>query len=270
MSNFLTFKSKVGEVEREFLVRKPNRQQQQEGQKVYNRAFNDAISSGALLRRKLEDFMKEQDLWDDQKQVKREELIRQVRSNEKKLLEGGIDIMDAHEIATVKLPQLRRDLNDLNLVRNELDIHTAEGQAENNQFNYWVSVCLVYNDTQKPVFTSLDDYHEKSDQDYAITGAAKMALLVWGMAEDFAATLPENQFLKEQGFTDEKGRLVNSDGRLVDIKGRLIDENGRFVNENNEYVDTHGNKVDEDGNLVVEKKPFIDNRKKVEVVSTEE
>lgn len=264
MSNKLTYKGTVDGKEREIVVLKPNRQQQQEGQKVYNRAFNDAISSGALLRRKLDDFMKQQGLWDEDKQVKREELLKQIRSQEKRLLEGGFDIMEAYELASKRLPELRQEFNKLNATRNELDIHTAEGQAENAQFNYWVSTCLVYNDTQKPVFKSVDDYYEKSDQDYAVAGAAKLALLMWDIAEDFAATLPENQFLKEQGFVDEKGRLVNDDGKLVDLKGRLIDDQGRFINEAGEFVDLNGDRVDENGNLIVEKKPFTGEKRKAE------
>lgn len=268
--NEIMFKAKVDEVEKEFLVRLPNLQEQREGQKEYNRAWTDAVKSGALLRSKLEDFMKEQSLWDDKKQQEVSELGRKINEKEQVLAKGGIKLSEAKKTA-LELKKLRVELRELISKRMELDVHTAEGQADNARFNYWVSTCLVYNDTKKPVFSSLDEYLNNSSKDYASLGASKLAELLYNLNSNFEDTLEENQFLKEFKFVDDKGRLINKDGHLVDEEGRLIDEEGYYVNEEGKRVDIDGNPIDEEGNYAFERQPFLDDDgNPVEVEKAEE
>lgn len=243
--------------EQNLIVRRPNMPQQREGQKVYNRAFNDAISSGALLRAKLDDFMRAQDMWDDKKQEEMTLLGKSCLVIEKVLAKGGIKLTVAKEKA-LELRGLRNKVRDLISERTELDIHTAEGQADNSRFNYWVSACMVYNDSQKPVFESVDTYLENQTETYAADGAAKLAQLLYNLSEDYDDKLEENQFLREFGFADDQNRLVNSDGHLVDDKNRLIDEKHNWVNAEGKKVDIDGNLLDEDGNYIFDRKPFLD------------
>ena len=55
-------------------VLKPKAKHLREAQLSYNRAFRDALESGALLRQKLEDHMREQGIWDDTKQERYDEI----------------------------------------------------------------------------------------------------------------------------------------------------------------------------------------------------
>ena len=240
-----------------YMVRLPNLKQQQEGQKVYNKAFSSAVQSGALLRVKLEDFMREQGIWDEKKQAKMTELSKAVLAKEKQLVEGGIKLSEGKEVA-LELKQLRVEIKNLIAERMEQDVNTAEGQADNARFNYWVSACMVYNDSQKPVFSSVDDYIARSTEDLASTGASKLAELMYNLNSEFEDSLEENAFLQAYGFADSENRLINDDGHLVDDEGRLIDEDGYFVNEDGERVDIEGNLLDENGRLKLERKPFLD------------
>jgi len=251
------YSAKIDSVEKEFLVRLPNVDQQREGQKEYNKAFSDAVKSGALLRSKLDDFMKEQNLWDDKKQEEVSNLGKDIADKEKALAKGGIKLSEAKNIA-LELRSLRFKLRELISKRMDLDVHTAEGQADNARFNYWVSQCLVYNDTKKAVFSGLDDYLNKSSEPYASKGASKLAELLYSVNSDFEDSLEENQFLREFGFTDEKGRLINKEGKLVDVDGKLINEKGNWINEDGEVVDAEGNLIDEKGNYKFDRKPFLD------------
>jgi len=61
-------------VSRKFSITEASLQQQNEATKVYNRAFRDALESGALLRNKLEDYMRTQGMWNDEKQAELEVL----------------------------------------------------------------------------------------------------------------------------------------------------------------------------------------------------
>lgn len=241
----------------EYLVVKPNLKQQREAQKVYNRAFKDAVESGALLRDRLSDFITEQGMWNDEKETELISLQKQISESERKLAEGGISLSDAKSIA-LNIKKLRIEVTQLVSVRSRMDQNTAEGQADNARFNFLVSSCLVYNKTKKPVYGSLDAYLNDISSEVANKGAESLAKMMFGLSSDFESQLPENKFLSEFNFVDEDLRLVDDKGRFVDEEGRLIDENGRFINEEGEFVDIDGNRVDENGDFVVERKPFLD------------
>lgn len=273
MSNVVLFKCKVQKVmqdgsletsdnEREFCVRRPTPAQSREAQKVYNTAFQEALSSNAILRAKLDDVARAQGLWDDKKQEEFKEINSQILHAEKRLNSGGFDLDEAVKLAK-EVRKLRAKLRALVSSRTELDVHTVEGQADNARFNYLVSACLVYNDTQKPVFSNMDDYLSNSFTDQAVMGATKLAQMLYQVNEDYESKYAENQFLKEYGFVDEKNRFVNESGHLVDEENRLINEDGHFVLEDGTLCDIEGNKIDEDGNYVVEKKPFLKDGKPV-------
>lgn len=256
--NIDTFKMFVDGKEQEFLIRSPSLADQRESQKVYNQAFSDAVKSGCIVRARLDDLLKEQGLWDDQKQIKFNTLQQELLDNEKILAKGGISLKAAKEIA-VKMKSIREDLRELISVRTNLDNHTAEGQADNARFNYLISACLVYsNNKEKKYFKDYSEYLSRASEPVAIKAAQVLANMLYGLDNDYEKKLPENKFLVKYKFVDEKLRLVNDKGRLVDSEGRLIDDNGRFINEEGKYVDKNGNLVDENGDYVLEFKPFTD------------
>lgn len=252
----------IGE-EKEYCVRKPNAKQLRDGQKVYNRAFSEAISSGCILRSKLEDFMRRQNLWDDEKQAELTSLNKEIISIEHQLTAGGIEFDQAVAIAK-KNRRLRTQLRNLLSARTDLDSNTAEGQADNERFNYYVSVCLVYNNTQQPVFKSLDEYVENASTEQAVTGATKLAQMIYDISDDFESRFPENKFFREFGLTDDKNRFIDEQGRLVSPDGKLIDEEGNYITEGGDICDPEGNLLDKDGNYLVERKPFLRNGQPVE------
>jgi hypothetical protein len=256
--NIDTFKMSIDGKEQEFLIKSPSLADQREGQKVYNQAFSDAVKSGCIVRARLDDLLKEQGLWDDQKQIKFNTLQQELLDNEKTLAKGGISLKAAKQIA-VKMKNLREDLRELISVRTNLDNHTAEGQADNARFNYLISSCLVYsNNRDKKYFKDYSEYLSRASEPIAIKAAQVLANMLYGLDNDYEKKLPENKFLVKYKFVDEKLRLVNDKGRLVDSEGRLIDDSGRFINEEGKYVDKNGNLVDENGDYVLEFKPFTD------------
>jgi hypothetical protein len=252
-----TFKVEIDGVEKEFLVRSPTLDNQREGQKVYNQAFTDAIKSKSVVRAKLDDLLEDQGLWNKEKQAEFNTLQKQILEGEKKLAKGGFGLTEAKELA-VEMRSLRDKIRDLISVRTSLDNHSAEGQADNARFNYFVSVCVVYNDTKQPYFNSMEDYLNKSTDKVAILGAQNLANMLYGLDNDYENNLPENKFLKKYKFVDNKLRLIDKKGRLIDSEGRLIDENNRFIDETGNYVDKFGNRINDDGEYVVDAQPFLD------------
>lgn len=263
-----TFTATVDGVEKTFSVRSPSLHDQREAQKVYNQAFTDAIKSKSIVRAKMDDLLEEQGLWNAEKQAKYTSLQQELLDGEKRLAKGGFALKDAKDLA-LKMKEIRADLRDLISVRTSLDNHSAEGQADNARFNYLVSACVVYKDTNNPYFKDLEDYTNKSDDPVAFLGAQKLANMIYGLDNNFEKNLPENKFLNKYKFVDDKLRLIDKQGRLVDSEGRLVDENGRFINDRGEFVDKYGNKVDKDGEYVVDAEPFLDDDGKPVVVESE-
>jgi hypothetical protein len=239
------------------VVRSPSLEDQREAQKAYNQAFTDAIKSKAVVRAKLDDLLEEQGLWNKEKQAKFTELQQQILDGEKRLAKGGFSLKEAKNLA-LEMKKTREEIRDLISVRTSLDNHSAEGQADNARFNYLVSSCVVYKDTNDRYFKSLEDYLNRSDDPAALLGAQKLANMIYGLDNNFEKNLPENKFLQRYKFVDDKLRLIDKQGRLVDAEGRLVDENGRFINEKGEFVDKFGNRVDAEGEYLVESQPFLD------------
>jgi hypothetical protein len=266
----ITFTANVDGVEKEFEIKAVSLVDQREAQKVYNQAFSDAVKSGSIVRARLDDLLKEQGLWDDNKQASFVALQKKIGENEKILSKGGISLKQAKGVA-LNIKKLREEMRTLIAVKTELDSHTAEGQADNARFNFLVSACVVYKDTKQRYFKSYEDYMNRSSELVAILGAQKTAYIMYGLDSNFEKNLPENKFLIKYKLVNEQLEYVDGQGRLTDEEGRLIDENGRFINEQGQFVDRNGNLVDNSGEPVVEFEPFLDeDGKPIIIENTEE
>lgn len=256
-----TFEFEVEEkgksVKRAFKISEATLQQQNEATKVYNRTFRDALESGALLRNKLEDYMRNQGMWNDEKQADLELLQKEILDKEKQLAKGGIRLSVAKDIA-LEMSDKRTEIRTMLMERNSLDGSTAEGQADNAKFDYLVSATLVYNDSSKPYFKDLADYRNKNTDPIALEAARKLAQKMYGLDSNHEKNLAENKFLQEFKFVDDELRLVNADGNLVDREGKLVNEDGRYVDEEGNLIDIDGNRVNLDGEYEFERKPFLD------------
>ena len=257
-----TFTVTIEDKEVEFLVKSPTLQDNREAQKVYNQAFTDAIKSKSVVRAKLDDLLSDQGLWDNEKQAKFTGLQKELSDGEKRLAKGGFGLNEAKDLA-VRMKVIRDDIRDLISVRTSLDNHSAEGQADNNRFNYLVSACVVYNDTKQPYFKDMEDYLNRATEEVSLKGAQILANMMYGLDNDYEKNLPENKFLKKYL------RLVDKKGRFIDAEGRLVDENGRFINDSGDFVDKFGNLVDSQGDFIVEQEPFLDDSGQPVIVDEE-
>jgi hypothetical protein len=251
------FKVVVNGEEKTFTVRSPSLVDQREGQKVYNQAFTDAIKSKSVVRAKMDDLLQDQGLWNTEKQQEYNSLQKELLDGERKLAKGGFSLSEAKKLA-IRMREVRNKIRELISVRTSLDNHSAEGQADNARFNYLVSACVVYKDSDKKYFESLEDYMSRIDDPVALSGAQKLANMIYGLDNNFEKNLPENKFLKKYKFVNDDLRFIDKKGRTVDGEGRLIDEQGRYINEAGEFVDRDGNQVDEAGEYVVDAQPFLD------------
>lgn len=225
-----------------------------EAQKVYNTTFRKAIDDGCLLKKKLEQYMKEQGIWSEAKEEEYKQIIKKIADYEYSLNKGGLKLSEAKKIA-MDLRDARINLRNLIAERSSLDSQTVEGQADNERFNYFVSACVYSSLTRKPVYQSLDEYKEKSSDDLAYQLASKFAENFYGVASNYEDNLTEIKFLKRFKFIDDKGRLINKEGKYVDSEGNLLDEDGYRIDENGKRIDINNNPIIE---TTVDEAEFID------------
>lgn len=256
MSNKLEFKTKTVDGEEiELAVIKPNYKVSREAQKMANVAMNEALGSMSPLRGKADLILVEQGLWTKEK----EETIRKhqenLQANEKKLA-GGIKLSEAKKVA-LEMRKERVKLYMLLSEKFELDVYTAEGQAEAVKNDFLVSKCTVYKDSGEPYFEDFDDYLSRKGEPDAIDAAVNFANLLRDNT-NFLADMPENRFLKKYGFVNEDLMLVDKDGKLVNEDGEYINEDGQLVDKDNRLIDEEGNLLDDKGNIIFGQKPFLD------------
>lgn len=241
-------------------VKRPDVEQSKELKKIWNRAFSDALQSGAPVRAKINDIARQQDLWNDVKEAELNKLQKELFSAELKIQKGGsagLTKKTAKELA-LRMREIRAEIRDLTASRNELDARCAEAQAQAEEFAHSVPMCTVWAETGDKYFKDYNDFKARDNETAALDAAKYLALLQYNLDPNYESSLVENKFLKQYGFVDDQLRLVNAKGQLVDSKGRLIREDGRFINEKNELVDADGNLVDEEGNYKVEFTPFLE------------
>ena len=242
----------------------PDTQITKEGQLAYNKAFREALQSGAILRQRLSQVMTEQGLWDEQKEAEYIKVLEDISDLEKTLQKGGISLSDARHIA-IEMRQKRAEFRALIAERSSMDNNTAEGQADNERFSHLVYKCLL-DEKGKALFTSKEHYESFAAEPYVTSAASQLAEKLYGLDPNYESNLPENKFLTDYKLADESLRLVNKEGHLIviDEEGneRLIDEDGRYVayEDSGEkyFIDVDGERVSEDGEYEIEFSPFLD------------
>jgi hypothetical protein len=268
-------------------VKRPSTKEYKDSQVEYNRAFREALEGGAILKKKLGEYMRSQGLWDDAKDSEERRLLAEVSKQEDKLKKGGISLSKAKEIA-LGLRKTRGKFRTLIAERTMLDSNTVEGQADNARFNALVTLCVLKEDKRTPVWEDLTEYDDDGDQPWAAQAAGELASLIYEIDPNYDNTLEENKFLKAYNFANKENQLVNEDGHLIfldpeDGNEYLIDENARFVAyrtdegyknqdlEDRYFVNREGKEVTEDGDLVEDDfVPFLDDSGKPVPVPKEE
>jgi len=256
MKNKAEIKYTVGEgeeaVEKVVIVRKPNAKQRRDASIVYSKAFSQALKDGALLEARLNSYVREQGLWNDEKEERLRKLVTEMGETQKKLAAGGIKKSEGRELA-IRMRVLRIEWTNLVSETSSLKDHTAEGQADNARFHYFASVCLV-DETGTPIFKDVDDYLENGNEPHIYEAVTELATLESDLDPEWENNLPENKFLVKYGFVNEDLSLVDKEGRLVNVEGKLINEEGELINEEGELVDWDGKVIEKD----VEEPVFFD------------
>ena len=237
-------------------IQTPNSKDNRDAQKYASKIFQEALKEGSILKDKLEEVLREQGLWDDEKQTELEALDKRIDDGVLKIRKGGCKLSEAREVAIdIQKARMERTLLRSNQIK--FDSYTVEGQADDAKFDFLVSRC-VKDEEGHCIFEDIEDYKRQSSQPYVVEAASTFANLFYGMDPDWEKKLPENEFLIKYKFVDEDMNYIDKEGRRISSDGKLIDDDGFYINEAGDRVDSEGNLVDKDGLPIVESSPFLD------------
>lgn len=221
--------------------------------RIAAKVWTECLSDGIMTKKELKEFMKKRKIWDQDKDDEEEKLGQQIADLEKTLAFGSgkgvrVKSTEGRDIA-IQIREKRFELRELIAERLALENNTAESLSDNARFDFLVANCTYYENGEK-VYSSLEDYDAKSDEEIAFSAASAMAQMLYSLDQDFENSLPENTFLKKHHFTNDDGALVNDQGVTVDLEGRRINEKGQYLDDDGNRVDKDGNKLDEQGRYV--------------------
>lgn len=247
-------KMKDGDKEKtvKIVVKRPNNALLSQAQRVSAKSWTDCVRDGIMTKKELEKFMKEQGIWNNDKDTEQKKITEEINRLERELYVSGkngkLRATDGKNIA-IEMRKKRIELRELIGERMSLEQNTAEAIADNARFDFLVANCAYYDNEQK-VYKDMDDYTANSDSEIAFAAATALAQMMYSVDKDFEAKLPENKFLKMFNFVNDDLALVNDKGERVDTENRKIDEFGYYINEDGKRVDKEGNLLDENGNYV--------------------
>jgi len=236
-------------------VVKPNRTAQRKAQMEYNKAFREAVNSGAFLRAELHKKLEDDGVWTKDHEKKQKKILDKIKKLEDNVRSGGITKAKLKELG-IELKKQRAEHHLLIAERNREDQKTAESQAENSRFYSLITNCLL-DDKKNPLFSSIDEYEELAEEDWALKGVEELANLLYNLDSSYEDNLVENRFLKKYKIVDDNYYFLNEEGKRVDHENRLIDDEGYFINEDGQRVNKDGRPVDENGDYL-DAKPILD------------
>lgn len=225
-------------------VRRPTSKDTKEAKVYANANVAKAIKGGSFLTRgQAREQLRKSGIWTDANEQELLDTTNEITFYVNQLTTGadekGVKLKKSkgREIA-LKVIELRdKQMNILTKV-NELDEWTIESQAENDEFDYLLSSCLLDEQGER-VFASVDEYKEKADNEpYYVNAARELQNIIYGFKtmEDVAKDRIEFKFLRQFNFVNEKLQFINKDGHLTDRDGKLVDEEGYYVNASEERL----------------------------------
>lgn len=214
--------------DKNYYVVMPSPKQERDSQIVYAKALTSAIKSGILCKDSIDTWLRTQGIWSDEKESKKFELQLFLATGqnmlETKRDKDGKNMKksDARKLA-LEMNDKRMELLKLLSETGKYSEYTAEGMAENDKFVYLVSVCTKNEDGTK-TFSSVEDLYEKEETELAQTAQNEFAIIFSGFNPDFYKDFPENKFLIEHGFVNDKLQLIDKEGNNVDEEGNKLKE----------------------------------------------
>ena len=190
------------------------------GQEVYNKEFRKSINNGALLSARFSKVLVEQGIWSDEKDKRITVLYLLIKKYENKLKNPDQTEEEAQAHAC-EIRKFRQELNELSEVQSSFSDQTAEGQADNMRYNYYLTQCILDKNTNKTYYHSIEDFIKRSDCDFALEGSKIFGYMLHGVDENYEEKLPEEIFFKR--FGEPETNLTDTDKEIQNLLSEIVE-----------------------------------------------
>ena len=207
------------DVLREGRVITPTQETVVNGQEVYNKAFRDALDSGTLLTARFAKVLEEQGLWSESKDKRITTLFLLIKKYENKLADKKQSEEEAQAHA-IKVREFRKELNELSEVQSSFSNQTAEGQADDERYNYYCTQCILDKTTNKPYYTDTKDFIKRSGSDFGNEGVQLFGYMLHNVDVNYQEKLPEEIFFKR--FGEPTADLTEADIEIQSLIDGLV------------------------------------------------
>lgn len=212
--------------------------------KTFAKLINERDENGnptAILQSRIEEYARNQGVWDDKKQEEKEQLAQKIIDNLHVLTEtGGITLAEAREKA-LEISDLRTEMMILEAPLSELRKFSVESQCTDASFDFLLTRCIK--DVEgKHVFKTVKEYKAAPNHPWLRKAFEYFMNEYYGIDEDWQKKLPENKFLLEYGFVDEDLNFVDKEGKHINRKGEPVEEKEEV--KFSPFVDDEGNPVE--------------------------
>ena len=176
-------------------VRLPTEGVRRQGERVYRRALQRAVSAGQPPRQKVLERI--DDLWGAGEQTEYERLFLASAADLVILAEGQLPVAEGRVVAE-RLRHSRAERRKLRAEVDALERETAEAVAIQTEFDFLVAAC-TFRPCGARYFSDTKAYLAVRAQNHPVAHKAYWALAgeLLGLREDFEDTLPENVYLRQ-------------------------------------------------------------------------
>ena len=228
----------------EIYVRKPTNGELTRAEKVRVKQWSKFKSDPDIMSKvQLKRYLEERKIWDKGKQKESSALEKSIAELQDKLSRPGkrkVKMSEARNIA-IELRKKRVEYRDLISEKIELESNTTESLADNARFDYLVTCCTFYKDSDEKVYNNSGDY-ESDSTDTAFVAASALGQLLYNLNDSFEASLPENEFLVNQKLADKENLA------LIDFDGNYVDEDFNVILKKEE-LNSKAPKIDYENDL---------------------
>lgn len=182
-----------------FYIRTPTVEEIQKASLVYAKAFNEALKLGLDLQEVLEkEFVKRDILEDESDPNSRSNILRQKLIMLEKILasKNPEDKSKKTKKLAKELADVRNELIEIQVRKQQLLSSSAEAKAEDARNNYFISQTTYHEDGTK-VWETYEDFLAERDMLFVARISYEYYTFSYGLSSNYLEEFPEVKFLRE-------------------------------------------------------------------------
>jgi len=226
---------------KKYRLRNPLAKEYKEADLIYSEVFSKALRDGVMTSDEMRKLIKDRNLISKEEQDTIDKLEQQIVELEKQLTN---EKEKEKKVEIAKSLMNTRFLRNIALSKTYNMLHNTAETLANAEKTKWMVFKTLVTEENKPLFVDYDEFSNASNE-VVVAGLRHFSYIDAGM--DSISPNVEDKVLREIGYLDTEGYLLNAEGRIVNEEGKLIDRLFRLVDADGFLVDESGTFIDANG-----------------------